>query len=71
VLTKSPLLLRDLDLMQEIARSPSRANLSIPTLDEKAVARERAAHAAPEGAHGGGRGAQPRRHPDGRSSSRR
>jgi DNA repair photolyase len=37
VLTKSPLLLRDLDLMKEIhARVGFAANLSIPTLDEKA-----------------------------------
>jgi DNA repair photolyase len=37
VLTKSPLLLRDLDLMQEIAkRTDFTANHSIPTLDEKA-----------------------------------
>src|SRR6185369_2500838 len=38
VLTKSPLLLRDLPLMQEIeARGiPISANLSVPTLDEKA-----------------------------------
>jgi DNA repair photolyase len=37
VLTKSPLLLRDLDLMQELhARADVQANLSVPTLDEKA-----------------------------------
>jgi DNA repair photolyase len=37
ILTKSPLLLRDVDLMQEIAeRTSISANLSIPTLDEKA-----------------------------------
>jgi DNA repair photolyase len=37
VLTKSPLLLRDLDLMKEVAeRAEFTANLSIPTLDEKA-----------------------------------
>jgi DNA repair photolyase len=37
VLTKSPLLLRDLDLMREIARvSAISANLSVPTIDEKA-----------------------------------
>ena len=37
VLTKSPLLLRDLELMKEIAeRTEFTANLSIPTLDEKA-----------------------------------
>jgi DNA repair photolyase len=37
VLTKSPLLLRDLKLMQEIAeRTEFSANLSVPTLDEKA-----------------------------------
>jgi DNA repair photolyase len=36
VLTKSPLLLRDLDLMKEIAAvTDIHANLSIPTLDEK------------------------------------
>jgi DNA repair photolyase len=37
VLTKSPLLLRDLDLLKELARRTEfAANLSIPTLDEKA-----------------------------------
>jgi DNA repair photolyase len=37
VLTKSPLLLRDLDLMREIAQVSSiSANLSVPTIDEKA-----------------------------------
>jgi DNA repair photolyase len=37
VLTKSPLLLRDLDLMREIADvADFSANLSIPTIDEKA-----------------------------------
>jgi DNA repair photolyase len=37
ILTKSPLLLRDIDLMQQIAeRTSMSANLSIPTLDEKA-----------------------------------
>jgi DNA repair photolyase len=37
VLTKSPLLLRDLPLMKEIAEvAPISANLSVPTLDEKA-----------------------------------
>jgi DNA repair photolyase len=37
ILTKSPLLLRDLDLLQQIAAvAPIHANLSVPTLDEKA-----------------------------------
>jgi DNA repair photolyase len=37
VLTKSPLLLRDLDLLEELARKTSfSANLSIPTLDQRA-----------------------------------
>ncbi|HEY8581529.1 MAG TPA: intein-containing Rv2578c family radical SAM protein [Capillimicrobium sp.] len=37
VLTKSPLLLRDLELMQQVAAVTSiSANLSVPTLDEKA-----------------------------------
>jgi DNA repair photolyase len=37
VLTKSPLLLRDLELMKEVAGvAPISANLSVPTLDEQA-----------------------------------
>ena len=37
ILTKSPLLLRDLDLMREISSGPEvSACLSVPTLDEKA-----------------------------------
>jgi DNA repair photolyase len=37
VLTKSPLLLRDLPLLKEVAEvAPISANLSVPTLDEKA-----------------------------------
>jgi DNA repair photolyase len=37
VLTKSPLLLRDIELMKEVAAvAPITANLSVPTLDEKA-----------------------------------
>jgi len=37
VLTKSPLVLRDLPLLKEVAeRAPISANLSIPTIDEKA-----------------------------------
>ena len=37
VLTKSPLLLRDIELMREISeRAPFMASLSIPTIDEKA-----------------------------------
>ena len=37
VLTKSPLLLRDIDLFRELVeRTEFIANLSIPTLDEKA-----------------------------------
>src|SRR3712207_3664929 len=37
ILTKSPLLLRDLDLMKEVAAvAQIHANLSIPTMDEKA-----------------------------------
>jgi DNA repair photolyase len=37
VLTKSPLVLRDIDLLQELAAvAPVSANLSIPTLDQKA-----------------------------------
>jgi len=59
ILTKSPLLLRDIDLMKEIAQvTQIHANLSIPTLDAKAW-RDRAPYAAPQGTAGGGRRAQP------------
>ena len=55
VLTKSPLLLRDVELFKQI---PSfAANLSIPTLEEKAWRAERAAHAASAQADRGGGGA--------------
>ena len=54
VLTKSPLLLRDLDLMKEIAAvTDISANLSVPTHRREGVAGERAAHAQPAGAAGG------------------
>ena len=50
VLTKSPLLLRDLDLMKEIAAvTDISANLSVPDDRREGVAGERAAHAAARG----------------------
>ena len=64
VLTKSPLLLRDLDLFRELVeRTDFSANLSVPTLDEKVVAPDRAAHAASAHAPGGGGRAHPERDP--------
>ena len=68
ILTKSPLLLRDLDLMKEIAAvTEFSACLSIPTLDEKAWRATEPHTPQPEGAAGGGRRAQPQRHPDRRA----
>ena len=65
ILTKSPLLLRDKDLLCEIAeRTQVSACLSVPTLDEKAWREHRAAHAEPAGAAGGGGRAEPARDPD-------
>ena len=65
VLTKSPLLLRDLDLMKEIAAvTDISANLSVPDDRREGVAGERAAHAQPAGAARGRRRAQPGGHPD-------
>ena len=53
-------------LLQEIAAvTDVTANLSVPTLDERAWRATRAAHAAPARAARGGRGAQRGRHPDG------
>ena len=65
ILTKSPLLLRDLDLMQEIAavHRPQRVPVGADARRE-GVAGERAAHAASARAAGGGGGAQRGRHPD-------
>ena len=68
VLTKSPLLLRDIELMKEICeRTEFVANLSIPTLEEKAWRADRAAHAAPAQADRGGRRARAGRDPDRRA----
>ena len=55
VLTKSPLLLRDLDLMQEIAaRHDDQREPLDPDDGREGVAGDRAAHAEPAGADGGG-----------------
>ena len=68
VLTKSPLLLRDLDLMKEIAAVDGVQRLPVgPDAGREGLAGDRAAHAAPAGAAGGGRRAQPQRHPDRRA----
>ena len=65
ILTKSPLLLRDLDLLKEIAEVAGRERLPVGAdARREGLARDRAAHAEPAGAAGGGGGAQPRRHPD-------
>ena len=68
VLTKSPLLLRDLPLMLEIAeRTSISACLSIPTLDEKAWRATEPHTPNPTRAAGGGGRAQPRGNPHGRA----
>ena len=65
VLTKSPLLLRDLPLMKQIAeRTEFSAALSVPTLDERAWRATEPHYAEPEGAARGGGGAESRRHSD-------
>ena len=65
VLTKSPLLLRDLDLLLELAEvAPVQRELLDPDARREGVAGDRAAHAAPAGAARGGGRAQPRRDPD-------
>ena len=61
VLTKSPLLLRDIELFKQIpdfARQPLD-----PDARREGVAGQRAAHAPPAQAHRGGGGAQPGGHP--------
>ena len=56
VLTKSPLLLRDLDLMQEIAAVTDVQRVPVgPDARREGVAGDRAAHAAPARAARGGR----------------
>ena len=65
VLTKSPLLLRDIELMKQLVEvTDFAANLSVPTLDEKAWRADRAAHSPPAKAAGGGRRAEPGGDPD-------
>ena len=68
ILTKSPLLLRDLKLMRELARAGELHGLPVdPDARREGLAGNRAAHAQPAGAPGGGGGAQPRGDPDGRA----
>ena len=68
VLTKSPLLLRDLPLMLEIAAADEHQRVPVdPDARREGLAGNRAAHAEPAGAVGGGRGAQPRGNPHGRA----
>ena len=65
VLTKSPLLLRDLDLMKEVADVTDDQREPLGADDRReGVAGQRAAHAAPARAAGGGGRAQPGGHPD-------
>ena len=65
ILTKSPLVLRDVDLLKQIAEvTEVSACLSVPDAGREGVAGDRAAHAAPARAAGGGGRAQPRRDPD-------
>ena len=65
VLTKSPLLLRDIELMQQISRADRvRRQPLDPDPGGEGVAGDRAAHAAPAQADRGGRRAQPGRDPD-------
>ena len=65
VLTKSPLLLRDLDLFRELVeRTEFSANLSIPTLEEKAWRATEPHTPASAQADRGGGGAGPQRDPD-------
>ena len=66
VLTKSPLLLRDLDLLQELSQRTSSAPPLGPDARREGLAGHRAAHAKSAGPAGGRRGAQP-----GRASRRR
>ena len=68
VLTKSPLLLRDIELMKQLVEvTDFAANLSVPTLDEKAWREDRAPHSPPAKATGGGRGTDTGRDPDRRA----
>ena len=72
ILTKSPLLLRDIELMREIAAVTRHPREPVdPDARREGVAGDRAAHAAPARAAGGGRRAQPRRASRRACSSRR
>ena len=69
VLTKSPLLLRDVELMKDV---PADQRQPVgPDARGEGLARDRAAHPAPARAARGGGRAQPAGHPLGRSWSRR
>ena len=68
ILTKSPLLLRDLDADARDRRAHELHGVPVdPDARREGLARNRAAHAEPARAPGGGRRAEPRRHPDRRA----
>ena len=68
VLTKSPLLLRDLPLMLQIAAADELQRVPVdPDARREGLAGDRAAHAQPARTPGGGGRAQPRGDPDGRA----
>ena len=68
VLTKSPLILRDLDLLKEVAERTEVTRVPVRADARRGpVARERAAHAAPACPARGGREAQRGGHPDRRA----
>ena len=64
VLTKSPLLLRDIDLMKEVHAVAVRGEPLDPHARGEGMARDRAAHAESARADRGGGGAEPGGHPD-------
>ncbi len=69
LVTKSPLALRDIDILQDLAAGPGvTVFFSVPTLDEQRLARDRAAHPLPPRAAGGSaqdeRGRRAERDPD-------
>ena len=75
MLTKSPLLLRDIEVMKQLAAASAPRQPLDPNARREDLARDRAANASPAGAAGGRRRAEPRRdperHPDRAADARR
>ena len=64
IITRGPMIVRDVDVLQEASRRATvGVTFSVPTLDERGLAHDRAGHGAAAAAAAGAEDARRRRHP--------